>query len=60
VFYAAVDEGVDYLIQDARGIAVAIARRDGIELEFEALRPIDADPCNCPKCVKKPVVSQVN
>jgi DNA-binding transcriptional ArsR family regulator len=60
VYYAAADDGIDDLIQDARNLAVAIAQRDGVVLEFEAQRSIDADPCSCPRCEKEPIVSQTN
>ena len=60
VYYAAADDGIDDLIQDARNLAVAIAQRDGVVLEFEAQRSIDADPCSCPRCKKEPIISQTN
>ena len=57
VYYAIIDKGIEDLIRDARGLAIAIARREGEELNFEPLRPIGAEICGCPRCEQVAVPS---
>lgn len=53
VYYALAQGAVSPLLKQARDLAVAVSRAQGVELSFPAIPHPRPETCNCPKCEQR-------